>query len=384
LHTHADFCDDVRHTPSEIATLMDAAGIRAASVLLWGNWSTDLPLLTGFDDPVSSPAHLVHFDVEISGLQASTGGHLLLLGLPPAAHSEVWQSPNTYPGGSGVPIVDTGFGRFAALRGMAHSWTWPADGTFPAPPLDCCMAFELPVHVARGDIDFIGTEYDFEDPAHSGSLVVWERLLQSGFKLPFVPASDWSCLQSTIGALRSWVMLDGPFSYSAVLAAVKAGRVVAMADDSHRRLDLRINGARLGDTVAVASGEPLDIQITIDQPESGTVRLVVNGQIAHEETVAAGEHTLRMHLSVNRSSWIRASIPRATTSPIYVTVDGAPIRPSADAPCYFMRYVDHLSSLVESGAVNVSVDEPVALQAYAEARSVFERRFMEAGGQDCR
>jgi hypothetical protein len=49
-----------------------------------------------------------------------------------------------------------------------------------------------------------------------------------------------------------------------------------------------------------------------------------------------------------------------------------------------MRYLDHLSSLVASGAVNVSVDEPVALEAYAEARSVFEKRFMEAGGQDCR
>ncbi|HEX3594780.1 MAG TPA: CehA/McbA family metallohydrolase [Polyangiaceae bacterium] len=384
LHTHADFCDSAHHTTSEIAALMDGAGIRAASVLLWGNWTNELASLTGFDDPASSPAHLIHFDVEISGLQASTGGHLLLLGLPPEALPEVWKDPDTYPGGSGVPITDTGFGRFAALRGMAHSWTWPADGTFPAPPLGCCMALELPVHVARGRVDFISTEYDFEDPAFSGSLVVWERLLQSGFKLPFVPASDWSCLQSRIGALRSWVMIDGAFSYSAVLAGVKAGRVVALADDSHRWLDMRVNGARLGDTVAVATGEPLDIQVSIDQPEAGAVRLVVNGVIAHEEIVPAGRHTLRMSLTVNQSAWIRASMQRGTTSPIYVTVDGAPIRPSAEAPCYFMRYLDHLSSLVASGAVNVSVDEPVALEAYAEARSVFEKRFMEAGGQDCR
>jgi len=383
LHTHADFCDDVHHTAAELSQQMETAGLGAASVLLWGNWKNDLAYLTGLDDSVSTPSRLVHFDVEISGFQAATGGHLLLLGLPPSAGPEVWLEPYSYPGGSGIPIVETGFGRLAALRGMAHTWTWPADGTFPSPPLGCCMALELPVHVARGGIDFLSTEYDFDVPETSGSLVVWERLLDSGFKVPFAPASDFSCLQSRVGALRSWVMIRGALSYSAVLGAVKAGRVVAVADDSPRWLDLRVHGARLGDTINVTSGKPLDLEVESDQPVEGLLRIVVNGQSVHEETLPAGKQTRRVSLVVDRSAWIRASIPKATTSPVYVTVDGAPIRPSADAPCYFMRYIDQLSGLVDSRAVDVGPDTDVALQGYAEARKVFETRFREAGGTNC-
>src|SRR5262245_40472328 len=174
LHAHADQCEPREYTAVEIRDRMEEAGIQVASVLLWGDWSRNRELVTGVDHPVSTATRIVHYDVEISGFQAATGGHLLLLGLPPAAAPEIWQEPYLYPGGSGVPILESGFGRLATLRGMAHGWSWPADGRFPAPPLGCCAALELPVHVARGTIDFLGTEYDFEDDPVYGSLTVWE------------------------------------------------------------------------------------------------------------------------------------------------------------------------------------------------------------------
>lgn len=383
LHTHSDQCDGTRHTLPEMANLASGAGIRVASVLLWGNWKDDLPLLTGTDDPASSADRILHVDIEISGFQAATGGHLLLLGLPHESLPAVWPDPYLYQGSSGVPILSTEFGRFAALRGIAHAWTWPPSGAFPAPPLGCCMALELPVHVARGAVDFVGTEYDFEDPEKAGAVGVWERLLQSGFKLPFVPASDWSCLQTRIGAVRSRVLVSGTVSYPAVLAAVKAGRVVAVVGESESELDVRIGNHRIGDTLDVAAGKPIDVEIDTDQRVAGTLRLIANGQIVHEEALPAGRQTRRVKVQLSGSAWIRATIPGVATSPIYVTVDGAPIRPSADAPCYFMQYIDHLSNLVATRAVDMGVDEQAALAAYAEARNIFATRFAEANGRAC-
>jgi len=384
LHVHTDGCEPREYTPLELRDRMEAAGIQVAAALLWGaNWSRNRALVTGVDHPVSSATQIVHYDVEISGFQAATGGHLLLLGLPPQAAPEIWEDPYAYPGGSGVPILENEFGRLAALRGMAHGWSWPADGRFPAPPLDCCAALELPVHVARGTIDFVSTEYDFEDDPVYGSLTVWERLLQTGFKLPLVAASDWSCLRGRVGEMRSWVLSSGALSYSAVLEAVKLGRVVAVADESGRWLDMRIGGARLGDTIDVIAGVPMDVDLRVDQPDAGPVQLIANGQIVHEGVVPAGRSALRVPLAFSQSAWIRARIQKATTSPIYVTVGGAPIRPSADAACYFVRYMDHLTALVTSGEVDVGADRDAALRAYADARSVFMTRFSEAQGDQC-
>jgi hypothetical protein len=71
------------------------------------------------------------------------------------------------------------------------------------------------------------------------------------------------------------------------------------------------------------------------------------------------------------------------TGSIAVVVDGRPIRASAEDACYLARYVDHLSRLVSSGAIDLEEDTAEALEAYGEARAELERRFREAGGQAC-
>jgi hypothetical protein len=136
---------------------------------------------------------------------------------------------------------------------MAHAWSWPADGSYPAIPPGCCEAYELPVHVARGKLDFIATEYQFVDDPVYGTLGVWDQLLQAGFALPLVASSDWPCLRGRIGEMKSWVLISGALSYTRVLDGIRAGRVVAIAE-ADRWLEMRIGRARLGDTIDMLTG----------------------------------------------------------------------------------------------------------------------------------
>jgi hypothetical protein len=131
------------------------------------------------------------------------------------------------------------------------------------------------------------------------------------------------------------------------------------------------------------TGAEMAVEVRAAQPEPGILRLIQNGEIVREELLPAGHQIRTYSMPANRSSWLRATIPNATTSPIYVTVDGAPVRPSADAACYFVRYLDYLSSAVSAGTVNIGPDVAPALQAYSDARSVFMTHFYEAGGTAC-
>jgi hypothetical protein len=88
-------------------------------------------------------------------------------------------------------------------------------------------------------------------------------------------------------------------------------------------------------------------------------------------------------LVFERSAWVVARSPRALTSPIYVVVDDAPIRVSADDACYLIGYVDFLTAHVRDGAIDMGGDRDTALAAYAEAKDVLEVRFREAGGESC-
>ena len=90
-----------------------------------------------------------------------------------------------------------------------------------------------------------------------------------------------------------------------------------------------------------------------------------------------------MRVGLPVSSWLSARTLRAATGAIYVVVDGKPIRASAGDTCYLMKYIDHLSGLVGRGQIDLGSDTSSALAAYQGARTDFEKRFAEAGGQGC-
>ena len=105
---------------------------------------------------------------------------------------------------------------------------------------------------------------------------------------------------------------------------------------------------------------------------------------AHADAVIA--------LPVTRSGWFtlrawsskaNAAVldiyPFATTSPVYVTVGGRPVRSAEDAG-WFVKWIERLEAgAAAHGGWNSEAEKKLVLDHLAAARAVFERRAEEAG-----
>jgi cysteine-rich repeat protein len=378
-HVHSTGCS-LFADPGEIARQLQAQQIQVGAVLVWGEgFAKDSALFTGRDHPLSTSTFLLHFDMEISHFQAAKTGHLILLGLDSLEFSEdMLRVPE-----SGTPVVDWARRQPRALVGMAHTQFWPSDGSFPVPPGGCCTPFETVVHAARGRLDFLSGEKMFEEEPTPGTWRLWKALQNAGFRVSIAGGSDWPCISDRFHERtpRTDVIVDGPLTYENWLLAIKAGRTVLAAGVGNR-LNVRVEDHRLGEEVALSS--PGQVTVTIETEGAGApVDVLVNGEVATTVPMAAGFQLAQVRVSVTKSSWISARSPNAITSPVFVLVNGHPVRASPDDICYLWRSVDHLAGLVMSRRLHLYGSEPEALRAYDEAMGELQRRFADAGGGSC-
>jgi hypothetical protein len=120
--------------------------------------------------------------------------------------------------------------------------------------------------------------------------------------------------------------------------------------------------------------------------------LVANGEVvaAFAPDSSRTSVTVDTTVDVARSGWysVRAwnergtqpvldIYPFATTSPIYVTVAGAPIRSRSDAE-WFVAWIDRLDAAARASADwNTPAEREAVLRQIAEARQVFAARAAE-------
>jgi cysteine-rich repeat protein len=380
-HLHTAGCGAAL-TQAQLSAILEDQQLELGAVLVWGDGYEDRRFFTGRDDPASRPGRILHYDLEVSHFPAATGGHLLLLGLDSLDFSP---SPFNSPG-SGVPVVEWARGQGGrVVIGMAHGGFW-RDDELPAPGANCCIPWELVVHAARGRLHFMGVENRrIAQPVEPSALRLWSALQNSGFRVALTGASDFPCIhfQMTEHTPRTDVLLDGELTYDRWLDALRRGRT-ATAKGYGYRLDLRIGSARLGEEVRARVGETLTATIESRSPEAEEAELWVNGAVVARTSLPAGHQVTSLPLSLPASGWVSARTAHVLTSPVYVLVDGRPIRASADDACYLVKTVDHLTDLVSARELDLGGDRPEALAAYAEARTELVRRFQEAGGQECR
>ena len=357
---------------------MVATNLNIGCGLVWGGaYEQDLPLFTGEDDPASMPGHILHYDLEVSGFVAAQFGHLNILGLSDIEFSDTpFETPAT-----GLPIVEWALAQGPrVLVGMNHGQRWPGDGSFPVLG-GCCRPFEFPVHVANGTISFLEEENPGAGlPISRGTMRLWRAVQNCGFRVALTGASDFPCIWSQVGEVRTYVLIEGELSYEAFLEGIRAGRT-SVAVGGADWMDLAVNDVRQGGDVETASGDEVQVEIESNLSRRDRVTLQVNGEPVETVVVDAGDQALAMTLTLEKSSWIAARSSRVQTSAIYVLVDEKPIRASADDACYLVRYMDYLSSLVFTGRFQGDTTE--ALRAYQSARDVFQERFREAGGTIC-
>ena len=272
MHAHRS-CGGSPVTVSNIYDTMIAQDVSVVSLLAdMGNGEvqdpvTDLPRVTGQDDPISTAGRIVHWDAEwhwdatySQYTNQALGGHILALGLTNAY--QIWKE-YTYP------IFDWAH-RQGGIAGFAHMQY--LSGDFPQ-DLNCCIPIEYPVEVALGACDFISEDVNGDDIF----INAYYRLLNCGFRPGFAAGSDYPC-NSSIGHLLTYVRIpDGQLTYSNWIGGIAKGRTAVSRNGRNEFLDFKVNGSAMpGDEIQLTGGESVqvDIQWTAKQNLTGTIELV--------------------------------------------------------------------------------------------------------------
>jgi hypothetical protein len=264
-----------------------------------------------------------------------------------------------------------------------HPYDTPPD---PAAPERLTHA--LPVDVALGRVAYLEV-LGFSD--HRATADVWYRLLNTGFRIPAGAGTDamanFASLRGPVGLNRVYVRADR-LEYRAWLDGLVAGRTFVT---NGPLLAFRLRDVEAGATLPLGAGRhELDASVWMRSiVPVDSIEIVSNGRVVHRITPVAGGTAAdaRIRLPVTESAWFtlrtwsaRATHPTldiypfATTSPIYVTVGGRPVRSPEDAR-FFVRWIDGL--LREAGAHtgwNDDAERRRVLDALRRARAVFMAR----------
>ena len=371
------------------------------------------------EDPRSVPESTVtlRYDVEVSGFPSSHCGHLVLLRLsdqnyPGATTLDEWPSWN-------LPILKWAKAQ-GAVVGYAHSGGGLAvDSTelpnYLMPAFNSFGANEYLVDITHGDlVDFIsGCDlWPFVE------LNLWYHSLNCGFRASFAGETDFPCLSDEhVGGGRSYVRLDAPPSgdegYSNWISGVKAGRSYFGDGRSHIFAFTVKQDAQPAEGNQIVLDKPATVRVTAqvcarleremndrtekirktslyDRPywhlersrlgESYKVpvELVVNGiSVQRTEIEADGVlHSVEFEAPIHRSSWLALRIlPSSHTNPIFVLLNGTPIRASKRSAEWCRQAVD-ISWQKRAGRVRASEIE-AAEAAFDHARSTYDHIISE-------
>ncbi len=394
--------------------------LNVGCVLAWGPcWYFQKQYFSGGLHPLSTSNYLMRYDVEVSGFPSSHAGHICLLRLNEDDYPGTTQI-NEWPSW-GLPVLKWGKQQ-GGVTGFAHSgWGLQVPGTqlpnYNVPKFDGIGANEFIVDVTHDACDFIST---VDTPA-VWELNIWYHTLNCGFTTRISGETDFPCIYGQrVGLGRSYVKLkpDEPLTFDAWTEGIRDGRAYVSDGYSHLA-DFQVNGLGVGEpghdnrasVLSVESGEPLSVRVkaasllaetpdenirgrSLDQQpywhverarvgNSGKVpvELIVNGEaVERREIEADGDfNELEFRYTPERSSWVAVRIfPSAHTNPVFVEVDGQPIRASKRSAEWCLQSVDNCWQS-KSPAYRVQNNERAAAQAaYEHAREVYRQILSEA------
>jgi hypothetical protein len=399
-HVHAAGCAHYESptegvTPEDMMRHILGEDLNVGCCLSWGPcWYHQKRYFEGKPNALSTPDHLLRYDVEVSGFPSSHCGHICLLRL----------KEQDYPGTKVIadwPSWDLPILQWAQKQGgvvgFAHSgWGLapekpddPTAGQLPnyiLPRMDGIGANEYLVDVAHGACDFIST---VDTPA-TWELNIWYHTLNCGYRCRISGETDFPCIYGErVGLGRSYVHLEGKLDFDAWVEGIKNGRCYVGDGKSHL-LDFAVNDLGVGQrgselrldrpgTVRVtataaawlepeptpeterirragqptrgkSSGETFtykpywDVEkARIGDSRKVPVELIVNGHaVDRTEIVADGSlQPVAFTVPLTHSSWVALRIlPSSHTNPVFVVVDGKPIRASRRSAEWCLQAID--------------------------------------------
>jgi hypothetical protein len=390
LHVHMNYGGAYRNDPARLLAQAEAEDVHVVENLIVNKEERipDVARFTGALDPVSTATTLVKHDEEFHTSWWGHTGHLGLtdhLILPNYAGYANTAAASLFPDNS--TIID-----LAHAQGGVSGYVHPLDPPPPDPAGTDPIRYALPVDVALGKADYIEV-VGFSD--HRTTAEVWYRLLNAGFRLPTGSGTDamanFASLRGPVGMNRVFVRAGAKLDYRAWLSALKAGRTFAT---NGPLLSFTLDGHDIGDEIALADdGRQLLAKVSLRSIVSvQRLEIVSNGAVIATIPLQAGgtRADATVPLSVAHSAWftLRAwssgavepildIYPFATTSPIYVTVGGRPIRNAEDAR-YFAAWIARVEAAAEAHpGWNDEKEKADVLARLAAAKAVFQQRAEE-------
>jgi len=421
-HIHPAGCSHYENptegvSPKDMSRQVLGEHLNVGAVLVWGPcFYYQKQFFRGrANDPSSTVQSLLHYDLEVSGFPSSHAGHLVLLDLKSIM----------YPGTTRIeewPTWDLPVLRWAksqgAVVGFAHSgWGLEVQTNalpnYVIPPFDGIGANEYIVDVTYPDtVDFISAG----DTPYVWELNIWYHTLNVGFRTRLSGETDFPCIyDGKVGEGRTYAKLKPPLSFGSYVKAVQDGAAYVSDGRSHL-LDYKVNGLEIGThnsqvdlstpgtvqiTVSAAALLPVQPNPAIDElpynirpywnlerarigkTRNVPVEVVVNGKpVARKEIAADGSlQHLNFTVPIHKSSWIAIRIlPSSHTDPIFVQVNGKPIRASRRSAEWCLKAVDQAWS--QKSRLISARELPEAKKAYDHAREVYRQLMSESDGEE--
>ena len=383
VHVHMNYAGTYRNTPVHLVEQAAAENLAIVEDLVV-NKEQRIPDMAYFSpqlDPASTADHLLLHGQEF---HTSYWGHLGLLNL---MHNFVLPGYAAYPNTAAASLypANANVADMAHEQGALVGYVHPFDSV-PDPAKDASLTAELPADVALGKVDYIEV-LGFSD--HKSTAEVWYKLLNCGFRLPTAAGTDfmgnYASLRGPVGLNRVYAEVKpGPLKIEPWLAAIKAGRTFA-TNGPLLRFSLR--GQAVGGEVRLEKKQEVRFLaelfsiVPVDH-----LQVVCNGKVAQDLVIDSTRRAAHVDgsITLDTSGWcvLRAFsdkaeypildlYPYATTSPVYVSVAGAPLRSAADA-AYFVVWVDRLISAARSNTSwNTEAEKESVLSMLQEARKKY-------------
>jgi TolB protein len=387
LHVHMNYGGHYRATPETLVRQARAEGLNLVENLIVNKEDRvpDVSYFTGRPDPVSTPDLLLVHDQEF---HTSYWGHTGVLGLTKnvllPGYASYVGTPIASPFPDNATVADLTHAQ-GGLFGYVHPFDEYPD------PSDTTVRLTngLPIDVALGKVDYFEV-VGFSD--HLATSKVWYQLLNCGFRLPAGAGTDamtnYASLRGPVGTNRVYVKSGLPVDRAQWYSALKAGKSFAT---NGPLLQFQVGETPIGGELSLPAGKhrvPMRVTLRSLVPLDH-LEIIGNGVVVASIPLR-GDRTAAdttVTVDISKSGWylLRAYgdkgtepvldiYPFGSTSPVYVTVGGKPVRSAADA-AYFIRWLDRLSAdaSVHKGW-NTSAERREVLDRIRMAREEFERR----------
>lgn len=431
-HIHAAGCSHYESPaegvqPEHMMRHILGEDLNIGCVLSWGPcWYYQKQFFEGRTSKLSVPGNLMRYDIEVSGFPSSHAGHLCLIRLkeddyPNTTTVEEWPTWT-------LPILAWGK-KQGGVVGYSHSgWGLKVNATslptYEMPPFDGIGANEFIVDTVHGVCDFISA---VDTPA-VWELNIWYHTLNCGMTTRISGETDFPCIYGErVGLGRAYVKLDPkqPLDYDRWADGIRDGRSYCSDGLTHLYdFTVATDGAKplgVGEMAAgeteptrasvlkSPAGKPLKIRVSaaallaetprqdiretpldkkpywhverarIGDTRTVPVELIVNG-VAVETKPITGDgtvHEVEFDYTPTQSSWIAIrTFPAAHTNPVFVEVDGKPIRASKKSAQWCLDAVDVCWKQKEPQTR--ASEKEAAAAAYETARAAYRKVLGEA------